>query len=141
MKEFVANKEITDEEAIKILVYYEWKFDQLMREPPEFMEPMPKDKKRMKKKREKLEPTCNLTGTIESRNRVDGHIHMVVEDAVLSQPGSDDIQCGKITLLVADDSERCAAEKKLAKEKKDKAEQAEDTELHKLARLYADSSV
>jgi hypothetical protein len=54
--------------------------------------------------------TGRAAGTIESRNVVDGTIHMIVNDAVLTNPdgagGTYDIPLGRTEFLVTDDTER-----------------------------------
>ena len=96
-----AGGEMTDDEGKAILVRFEELFAEAMAKPPPFMGTFPKDRRRMVSKGLPVEPSCELTGTIESRNRLDGHIHMIVNDAVLSQPGAPDIKAGTIKLLVA----------------------------------------
>ena len=55
------------------------------------------------------EPSCELTGTIESRNRVDGHVHMFLENVVLHEPvGGKKIhrtKIGRAEMILADQNE------------------------------------
>ena len=109
LSQFIAEGEITEEEAMGIFTHFEKTFDEALREAPDCLLPMRKDRKAAAKKGVKAAPSCELTGNIESRNRVDGHVHLVLNDVVLTEPTEGkqvrNIDVGRCELVLADQSE------------------------------------
>ena len=109
LDDFVARGEVSEVEARAIYVHFEKTFNEALKKPPDYMLPMPRDKKKADSLGLVAEPSCELTGTIESRNRVDGHVHMFLENVVLHEPvGGKQIhrtKIGRAEMILADQNE------------------------------------